>query len=201
MEATYASTKVEPSYLPPSPPPDVITSSTSYPHHQHQQPIYGYEVPPTTTTGATSDRPSDQHVYVHEWTPSDGVQGTPVTVRCDINYPPTSTSSDPLEPPAPLNQGKALRVVFGSHPVQTSVQLLPPSGQSTGGQTCLLTAIAPSLLSTGVTNKSNRVYVYLQVLDEHHTIVESIQLGEFIYMTPKSEWGLLTIGGGPRKHS
>lgn len=167
MDPNYPA-KLEPTYLPPSPPPDLSPSaSTSY------QPVYTFDIPPSTTLLPQPER----HLFVHEWSPNEGTQGTSFTVRCDINFPP---SLDPADSQS-SNQGKALRLVFGTHPVQTHVQLLSGSSSIGGGQTCLLTAAVPSLSSTGVMGKTNRVFVYIQVLNEHHGIVESIQLGEFTY--------------------
>jgi hypothetical protein len=151
-------------------------------HHQNhpQSQAVGYDYEASTSSASFST--PDQHLCVHEWAPSDGAQGTPVTVKCDINYPASPNGSQPA---TPLNQGKALRIVFGTHPVQTSVQLLSTSSQLSTGQTCLLTAIAPSLSSTGLMGKTNRVNLYVQVLNEQHAIVESVQLGEFMYNMPQ----------------
>ena len=130
----------------------------------------------------------DQHVIVHEFGPQEGTQGTQLIIRCDINLPSTPPASNaegssPLPSPVASSQGRALRVVFGQHPVQTAVHILMAQARIGPGQLCQLTAVVPSWTSTraAAIGRSNRVPVYVQVLAENHAIVETVMLGEFAY--------------------
>ncbi|KAK8869715.1 hypothetical protein IAR55_000283 [Kwoniella newhampshirensis] len=142
----------------------------------------------------------ESHVVVHEWGPNEGAQGTQISVKCDVNFPSSTPSSinDGSSPdPSPRMSGKALRVVFGQHPVQTAVHLLMTPGQMGAGQMCQLSATVPSWSTTGAAGMGggNRVQVFVQVLAENHAIVESVPLGDFIYGNGPVRGNSLKRGG------
>jgi hypothetical protein len=204
---------------PPSPPSPYITSSPTLsrkahvtssmipplpydsPHLSHQFESLGttspaFMQPPILSNpiDPTSPPLAHQHIASHEFTPREGSPGTQIVVKCDVIFPPTpplahldgSTSEDTSP-----SQGKALRVVFGSHPVQTAVHVLMSTGRSGAGQFCQLTATVPSWSSVGLTGRNNSVAVYVQVLAETHAIVETIFLGDFYY-TASSARGMIS---------
>ena len=128
----------------------------------------------------------DQHVTVHEFAPQEGAQGTQLTIKCDVKIPPTPPPSrhGPASPEETLHShGRALRVVFGTHPVQTQVLVLNNQRLMGAGQMCQLNAIVPTWSSTGAGSigRANRIPIYVQVLDGSHAIVETVPLGEFTY--------------------
>lgn len=129
-----------------------------------------------------------------------------LTVKCDV-FPPTpppsnSEGSPPIPSPAPPSRGKALRVVFGQHPVQTAVNLLMTEAGIGPGQLCQLTAIVPSWSTTGAAavGRSNRVPVYVQVLAETHAIVETVMMGEFAYTSTGQRGEHRTLVSNERAH-
>ncbi|WWD16017.1 hypothetical protein CI109_100442 [Kwoniella shandongensis] len=149
---------------------------------------------------------SESHVAVHEWGPDEGTQGTQLTVKCDVNFPSSTPSSinDGSSPdPSPRMSGKALRVVFGQHPVQTAVHLLMNSSQMGGGQLCQLSATVPSWSTTGAGGMGggNRVQVFVQVLAENHAIIESVPLGDFVYNNGGPRGNPLKRGGDTMESS
>ncbi|WVR05285.1 hypothetical protein IAU60_002297 [Kwoniella sp. DSM 27419] len=173
--------------MPPSPPSP--GSSTSYmarqpmPPHPHAHSQHQQTYVPPQMDNYSAPPASSSHVTVHEWGPREGQQGTQISIKCDVAFP--SNSPPPADgSPRGLNgaSGKALRVVFGTHPVQTAVQLLA-QGQSQLGQLCQLSATTPSWSNTGAGSMGygNSVSVYVQILSEDHAIIESVPLGPFTY--------------------
>jgi len=187
-------------FSPHHPHPNAVASSSSssyrhvqvdnHPPSQYISPGFGYydtmqTASPAPLSAAALPRSDEQHVLVHELSPHEGVQGTQLTIKCDVNFPPTPPASiaggaSPQRRPRPA--GRALRVVFGSHPVQTQVMMLT-NRSAEGGQLCQLSAVVPSWSSTGASalGRGNQIPVYVQVLDGNHAIVETIHSGEFTY--------------------
>ena len=133
----------------------------------------------------------DHHVVIHELTPHEGSQGTHLIIKCDVDFPtPPPSVANGSPNGGSRSAGRALRVVFGSHPVQTQVMML--SGRMPGrGQMCQLSAVVPSWSSTGASamGRGSVIPIYVQVLDGAHAIVETIHSGEFTYYStgPKGE--------------
>lgn len=147
---------------------------------------------PSMLTTSLLPTPDEQHVVIHESIPHEGGQGTHISIKCDVNFPtpPPSVAGSPTN--GPRSAGRALRVVFGNHPVQTQVMML--SGRMAGrGQMCQLSAVVPSWSSTGASGmgRGSIIPIYVQVLDGTHAIVETIHSGEFTYLStgPKGEYG------------
>jgi hypothetical protein len=177
-------------------------SSTVIPSRPYISPHLSYQFDSLTTTSPALLQNSmlpmheDQHLIVHEYGPQEGSQGAQIAIKCDVNFPatppPSHAESSSLGPlPVRSSAGKALRVVFGQHPVQTTVHLLMAQARIGPGQLCQLTATVPSWSSTGAAGmgRSNRVPVYVQVLAETHAIVETVMMGEFAYTStgPRGE--------------
>lgn len=139
---------------------------------------------PAILNAAPVPHPEEHHVKVLEVHPIEGAQGTQMTIKCDVNFPPSppASHSGNSPPDNPASQGRALRVVFGTHPVQTQVMVLN-SANVDGGQTCQLNAAVPSWSSTGAATmgRGSKIPVYVQVLDGSHAIVETIWSGDFTY--------------------
>lgn len=137
------------------------------------------------SNSAPLEEATHQHVTIYEHGPSEGCQGTTLTIKCDVNFPPSSPDDTSRSPGHQASSsGRALRVVFGQHPVQTQVMVL--SNQSTasnGGQMCQLNAVVPSWSSTGASamGRQNTIPVFVQVLDGSHAIIETVTMGDFSY--------------------
>lgn len=187
-------------YSPHTPVPNAV-ASTSYqtlappsgqqrqPQQQYISPNYYDQVPtasPSMLTLAVLPQVEENHVLIHELQPTDGAQGTQMTIKCDVNFPPSPppSNSGNSPPENTSSHGRALRVVFGTHPVQTQVMVLN-SANGDGGQLCQLNATVPSWSSTGAATmgRGSRIPVYVQVLDGSHAIVETVHSGEFTYST------------------
>ncbi|OCF41451.1 hypothetical protein I317_04752 [Kwoniella heveanensis CBS 569] len=151
-----------------------------------------------TTNSHQAESSSASHVTVHEWGPREGQQGTQISIKCDVNFPSTTPpprDGSPRSTPS-MSSGKALRVVFGGHPVQTAVHLLQTS-TSQLGQSCQMVATVPSLSCTNapVMGYGSKVNVYVQVLAENHAVIEQVPLGEFMYSGSQPRANPLKRGG------
>nr|XP_019013666.1 uncharacterized protein I206_01737 [Kwoniella pini CBS 10737]OCF52447.1 hypothetical protein I206_01737 [Kwoniella pini CBS 10737] len=220
-------TAMDPFGMPPSPSSPfsshesnpVPSASTSIPSYQNSGSSYlpskSYMSSPhptqqfdTMTTGTSSfvsqggsgssDRPA---VTVYEWGPREGVQGNQIIIKADVILPSTTppANSDGSSPhPSPRSKPtKALRVVFGTHPVQTAVTTLDTSSGSQDGQYYQLMATVPSYSSTGAGSQGygNKVNVSVQVLAGDFAIVETVPVGEFLYTNTGSRGNPLKRGG------
>nr|XP_018263729.1 uncharacterized protein I303_03601 [Kwoniella dejecticola CBS 10117]OBR85887.1 hypothetical protein I303_03601 [Kwoniella dejecticola CBS 10117] len=155
----------------------------------------------TSTPGLLPQAGNERPVTVYEWGPREGVQGNQIMIKADVNLPSTTPPANPdgsSPHPSPHSKPtKALRVVFGTHPVQTAVTTLESSGGSQDGQYYQLVATAPSYSSTGAGSQGygNKVNVSVQVLAGDFAIVETVPLGEFSYTNTGSRSNPLKRGG------
>jgi len=178
-------------YIPSSPTvyPQASTSALRPPTYMSPHLTQQFEGMSTTSPhiGTIPNLPDTDHttLTVHEVSPREGTQGVQMTIDCDVDFPQSPQSSTVDESPG-RPSGKALRVVFGAHPVQTSVHVLDHIGRSGPGQFCRLTATVPSWTNTGTGGRSNKVAIYIQVLAESHAIMETVPMGEFTYTAMSS---------------
>ncbi|WVQ69941.1 uncharacterized protein L199_008164 [Kwoniella botswanensis] len=142
-------------------------------------------LPPPHQVGSSSS--TERPVTVYEWGPREGTQGTQIVIKADVNLPSSTPPPNPDgSSPNPSPQSKptkALRVVFGGHPVQTAVTTVDMSNNSQESQYYQLMATVPSFSSTGTASQGygNKVNVAVQVLAGDFAIVETVQLGDFMY--------------------
>lgn len=197
--------------VPPSPPADDYVSSDSAgpsTFHTQSQHIVRTTAPPymsphlshqfdTLTTASPvllsqpvvpSSTPSERWVTCLEYSSQEGPPGTMIDIRCEVNFPPSPPNSP--NHPGGVSRGRALRVVFGIHPVQTAVQTYTDQNRVTDGQLCQLTATVPNWSSTGATPSGQgfRVTVAVQVMADQ-LVVDHIPIGDFTYtgMGPRGE--------------
>lgn len=138
--------------------------------------------------GSPASTSSDYRVHPYECSPLEGGQGSVLSVKCEVNFPPTpptstfdGSNSGQLSGMPP---GRAMRLVMGSFPVPTAVQVVPEQRtHSPGSQFCQLSATAPSWGAPGVAQmaRGNRVPMYIQVLSETNLVLNSVLVGDFTY--------------------
>ncbi|WWC89923.1 uncharacterized protein L201_004852 [Kwoniella dendrophila CBS 6074] len=166
--------------------------------------------------GSSSNTSLRIPVSVYDWGPREGSQGAQIIIKADVNLSSTSSNTPPINNPdgssssphpSPNNiqPTKALRVVFGTHPVQTAVTTIDTSSvNNQESQYYQLTATVPSFSSTGASsntqggyggNGNNKVNVSVQVLSGDFAIVETVPLGEFMYTSTGSRSNPLKRGG------
>lgn len=120
--------------------------------------------------------------------PMEGPSGIQFTVKCDIVF------DDPSGPAASA-KGRAVRIIFGQMPLQTTIILIPDPRAPGTGQVSQLTATippwSPSLGVSGQSGRSPRVPMFLQTMigDAVHS---SHSLGHFSYGSPRSKSRSLT---------
>ncbi|RSH94020.1 hypothetical protein EHS25_006674 [Saitozyma podzolica] len=138
--------------------------------------------------GTPASTSSEYRVHPYEYSPLEGGQGSVLSVKCEVNFPPsppTSTFDGSASGQVPgMPPGRALRLVMGSYPVPTAVQVVPEQrAHSTGSQFCQLSATAPSWGAPGVAQmaRGNRVPMYIQVLSEANIVLNSVLVGDFTY--------------------
>jgi hypothetical protein len=133
---------------------------------------------------------------IFEYSPMEGEEGTTVTVKLDAEFPPV-LDQDGNVSTSPAN--KTLRLLFGSTPVQTRVGPNHPRRLADGGEAydqLMLHGTAPSPQLTGCfpsgatfgrkdggpgnIERAN-VPVYVQVLDPEGNVIETKDVGHFVY--------------------
>lgn len=154
-------------------------------HYGINSPIIG-RYPESESSPRVSSRARDSYVTVHRWGPVQGISGSQITVRCDIEMAFLSRpgrSATPLSVNGPGQMTKALRVVFGSYPVLTKVENLK---EGTERNACFLQVTVPDWSLTGAVSDGmgevRIVPVSLQVLADNTNVLETVSLGHFIYV-------------------
>ncbi|KIR54295.1 transcriptional regulator Medusa [Cryptococcus gattii Ru294] len=189
-----------PSFLPSGSP--CLSDSPHMIHYGISSPIIG-SYPESQSSPRVSSRAGDSHVIVHHWGPVQGISGSQITVKCDIETAFLSRPGRSVTTSAggPGQMTKTLRMVFGSYPVLTKVENLK---ENTERNTCFLRVTVPDWSLTGAvsddTGGSGIVPVSLQILADDINILETVPLGHFIYtegVTPKCNGDYLE----PAKHS
>ena len=216
----YNAPRAQPAYMSPALASQFDSLTTASPLMLHSQPIQLTTMDPNATNAATSTNGGtsfEQHVTVQEYGPSEGTQGTQIIVKCQVHFPSTPPSSNDTSPQgashsvrfgggnsgpsydgsagtsaASSSKGRAMRLVFGQHPVQTKVHLMTNSNTSNvtmAGQLCQLSATVPpwSVTGNGIKGRSNKVPIYVQVLAGGSNILETVPLGDFTYASLNSK--------------
>ncbi|WVO20809.1 uncharacterized protein IAS62_002109 [Cryptococcus decagattii] len=176
-----------PLFLPPGSP--CLSDSPHMIHYGISSPIIG-SYPESQSSPRISSRAGDSHVTVHHWGPVQGISGSQITVKCDIEMAFLSRPDRSVTPSAggPDQTTKTLRMVFGSYPVLTKVENLKNAERNT----CFLRVTVPDWSLTGAvsddTSGGGVVQVSLQILADDTNILKTVPLGHFIYtegVTPK----------------
>lgn len=138
--------------------------------------------------GTPASTSSEYRVHPYECSPLEGGQGSVLSVKCEVNFPPSPPTStfdgSASGQVSGMPPGRALRLVMGSYPVPTAVQVVPEQrAHSPGSQFCQLSATAPSWGAPGVAQmaRGNRVPMYIQVLSEANLVLNSVLVGDFTY--------------------
>ncbi|OXB38954.1 transcriptional regulator Medusa [Cryptococcus neoformans] len=185
------SPEVQPTSAHHSYPPSFSPSRYSYlsnsPHMTH----YGINssttgpYPESQSSPRVSSRARDSYVTVHRWGPVQGISGSQITVRCDIETASFSRHGRSATPSSASGLGqmtKTLRVVFGNYPVLTKVENLK---EDTERNACFLQVTVPDWSLTGAVSDgmggAGMIPVSLQVLADDTNILETVSLGHFIY--------------------
>lgn len=170
-----------PSLLPSGSP--CLSDSPHMIHYGINSPIIG-SYPESQSSPRVNSRAGDSHVIVHHWGPVQGISGSQITVKCDIETAFFSRPGRSVTPSAggPGQMTKTLRVVFGSYPVLTKVENLK---ENTERNTCFLRVTVPDWSLTGAvsddTGGGGIVPISLQILTDDINILETVPLGHFIY--------------------
>lgn len=123
---------------------------------------------------------SDHKITIHSTTSMQGSPGAEFTVKCDLSFPESAPSSPSLRGEASSRRNRAIRIVFGSHPLPTTVtQLHDPSGL----QLVHLKAQVPGWTLVATSASGNRVPVSVQVLLDGQEVVGSVLLGDYAYLS------------------
>lgn len=113
-----------------------------------------------------------------EWGPESGRTGDELTVNLEIDYPADSFEDRQRGVP-----GRAFRMVIGTLPVGTKVNVAPPrTGPGRSPTATLLTLVTkiPGLHLTGQTTRTDRAPIYVECL-RGHDVVDSALVGHFVY--------------------
>ncbi|KIR32750.1 transcriptional regulator Medusa [Cryptococcus deuterogattii MMRL2647] len=189
-----------PSFLPSGSP--CLSDSPHMIHYGINSPIIG-SYPESQSSPRVNSRAGDSHVIVHHWGPVQGISGSQITVKCDIETAFFSRPGRSVTPSAggPGQMTKTLRVVFGSYPVLTKVENL---NENTERNTCFLRVTVPDWSLTGAvsddTGGGGIVPISLQILTDDINILETVPLGHFIYtegVAPKSNGDYLESAKHP----
>ncbi|KIR71078.1 transcriptional regulator Medusa [Cryptococcus deuterogattii CA1014] len=189
-----------PSFLPSGSP--CLSDSPHMIHYGINSPIIG-SYPESQSSPRVNSRAGDSHVIVHHWGPVQGISGSQITVKCDIETAFFSRPGRSVTPSAggPGQMTKTLRVVFGSYPVLTKVENLK---ENTERNTCFLRVTVPDWSLTGAvsddTGGGGIVPISLQILTDDINILETVPLGHFIYtegVAPKSNGDYLESAKHP----
>lgn len=166
-----------------SPGSPCLSDSPHMIHYGISSPIIG-SYPESQSSPRVSSRAGDSHVIVHHWGPVQGISGSQITVKCDIETAFLSRPDRSVTPSAgsPGQMTKTLRMVFGSYPVLTKVENLKGN---TERNTCFLRVTVPDWSLTGAvsddTGGGGIVPVSLQILADDINILKTVHLGHFIY--------------------
>lgn len=169
-----------PLFLPPGSP--CLSDSPHMIHYGISSPIIG-SYPESQSSPRIGSRAGDSHVIVHHWGPVQGISGSQITVKCDIETAFLSRPDRSVTPSAggPDQTTKTLRMVFGSYPVLTKVENLKNAERNT----CFLRVTVPDWSLTGAvsddTSGGGVVQVSLQILADDTNILKTVPLGHFIY--------------------
>jgi hypothetical protein len=112
------------------------------------------------------------------------MQGSPggeLTVKCELSFPPSPPPSPHHALEDPSRRDRAVRIVFGTHPLPTTVtQISDPSSR---GQVVHLKVQVPGWPQVATSATGNRVPVVIQVLLGGTEIVGSVILGDYAYLS------------------
>lgn len=112
-------------------------------------------------------QPHGPIINIFDVNPQHGLEGTVISVSCDLVFPPTSTPDD-------VNK---VRFVMGGQVLVTEVNApIPPTDPYT------IRVIVPSLSQLRATSTS--VPISLEAVNEHH-VLESVSLGDFHFVDGK----------------
>lgn len=139
--------------------------------------------PPLETTPAPTPAPafSSDQISVHETTVMQGSPGGEFTVKCELCFPPSPAESPSQSADGAPARDRAVRIVFGQHPLPTTVtQIQDPL---TSGQMVHLKVQVPGWSLVATAASGNRVPVSIQVLLGGVEIVGSVALGDYSYLS------------------
>lgn len=116
-----------------------------------------------------------------------GNEGCPLSVRVNVDFPPSPVPSPENGGPAPDTGNKTLRIRIGPLPISTKLGDVSPLKTSSGGEryeNLVMSAEVPSLLALmgqKVVEGNVSFEVYVEVLDARGNILDSKMAGTFMY--------------------
>ncbi|KAJ9092389.1 hypothetical protein QFC21_006891 [Naganishia friedmannii] len=116
-----------------------------------------------------------------------GNEGCPLSVRVNVNFPPSPAPSPETDGPAPDTGNKTLRIRIGPLPISTKLGDVSPLKTLNGGEryeNLVMSAEVPSLLALmgqKVVEGNVSFEVYVEVLDARGNILDSKMAGTFMY--------------------
>lgn len=129
------------------------------------------QVAPLDHAASTPPMPQQpQIITVYSFEPQQGIEGTPITISCNLTFPLDHARADA--------GGNKIRLLFGQHCVDTTLR--QPGNSS---EAYLIMATVPSLHNCGMTGSNTwTVPVSLQAISDRG-ILEVQNLCEFTYLS------------------